>query len=77
MGAPVFNTNFVGQGTRTPKPELACKKGGIDGIYASYKDVEGKAQKIAEMGPGIYGAYQTMRAAYPIFRAGMQTLAGV
>ncbi len=77
MGAPVFNTNFVGQGTRTTKPVLACKKGGIDGIYASYKDVEGKAQKIAEMGSGIYGAYQTMRAAYPIFRAGMQTLAGV
>ena len=30
MGAPVYNTNFVGNGTRTPKRTLDCKLGGID-----------------------------------------------
>ena len=74
MGAPVYNTNFVGQGTRTPKPVMACKRGGFDGLYSSYKDVEGKARKVAEIGGGIYGAYQTMRAAYPYVRAGAQAL---
>ena len=74
MGAPVYNTNFVGQGTRIPKPVMANKQGGtwVDDVYSKYKHVEAQGKKIGEMGAGAYGAYTMMRDAYPYVRQGMQ-----
>ncbi len=74
MGAPVYNTNYVGQGTRTPKPVMANQQGGtwVDSVYSNYKHIEGQGKKVAEMGAGAYGAYQMARNAYPYIRQGMQ-----
>ena len=71
MGAPVYNTSFVGNGTRTPKPVLANKQAGtfVDQVYGKYKHMQDQGQKVAEMGTGLYGTYQMMRAAYPLIRA--------
>ena len=71
MGAPVYNTSFVGNGTRCPKPVLANKQAGtfVDQVYGKCKHMQDQGQKVAEMGTGLYGAYQTMRAAYPQIRA--------
>ena len=64
MGAPVYNTSFVGNGTRTPKPVLANKQAGtfVDQVYGKYKHMQDQGQKVAEMGTGLYGTYQMMRA---------------
>ena len=65
----------MGQGTRTSKQPLASKTGGIAGsIYSKYKRIEGGAKKVAEIGTGLYGAYQVARQAYPAIRIGMQAL---
>ena len=71
MGAPVHNASFVGNGTRTPKPVLANKQAGtyVDQVYAKYKHMQDQGQKVAEMGTGLYGGHQMMRAAYPLIRA--------
>ena len=75
MGAPVFNTNFVGGGTRIPKRTLDSKPpGGISGLHSRYKSIEGDAKKVAEMGTGMYNAYKIGRAAYPYIRAGLAAL---
>ena len=74
MGAPVYNTNFVGSGTRTPKRTLDYKQGGMNAVYSRYKSIEGDAKKVAEMGTGMYGAYKMGRAAYPYIRAGLAAL---
>ena len=74
MGAPVYNTNFVGNGTRTPKRTLDCKQGGINTVYSRYKSIEGDAKKVLEMGTGMYNAYKMGRAAYPYIRAGLAAL---
>ena len=74
MGAPVYNTNFVGSGTRTPKRTLDCKQGGINVVYNRYKSIESDAKKLHEIGTGLYGAYQMGRAAYPYIRAGLAAL---
>ena len=75
MGAPVFNTNFVGGGTRIPKRTLDSKPpGGISGLYSRYKSVESDAKKLHEIGTGLFGAYQMGRAAYPYIRAGLAAL---
>ena len=74
MGAPIYNTSFVGQGTRTSKQPLASKTGGIAGMYSRYKRIEGDVKKVAEIGTGLYGAYQVARQAYPAIRIGMQAL---
>ena len=74
MGAPVYNTSFVGPGTRASKQPLASKTGGISDVYSRYKRIEGDARKVAEMGGGLYGAYQAAKQAYPAIRVGMQAL---
>ena len=74
MGAPVFNTSYVAQGTRASKQPLASKTGGIADVYSRYKRIEGDAKKVAEIGGGIYGAYQAARQAYPAIQVGMQAL---
>ena len=74
MGAPVYNTGFVGTGTRAAKQPLASKTGGISDVYSRYKRIEGNARKVAEMGGGLYGAYQAAKQAYPAIRGGMQAL---
>ena len=74
MGAPIFNTNFVGSGTRAPKRTLDCKQGGINTVYSRYKSIESDAKKVFEMGTGMYNAYKMGRAAYPYIRAGLASL---
>ena len=74
MGAPVYNTDFVGSGTRTPKRTLACKQGGISAMYSKYKSIEGDAKKVYEMGSGVYSAYRMGRAAYPYIRGALAAL---
>ena len=74
MGAPVYNTNFVGSGTRTPKRTLDCKQGGINTMFSRYKSIEGDVRKLHEIGTGLYGAYQMGRTAYPCIRAGLAAL---
>ena len=74
MGAPVYNTNFVGSGSRTPKRTLDCKQGGINAMYSRYKSIEGDARKVLEMGTGMYNAYKLGQAAYPYIRAGLAAL---
>ena len=71
MGAPVYSTGFVGQGTRRPKPVMGPQPSGIEGVYQKYKRAEAQAGMLAEMGAGVYSAYQTARQAYPVVRAGM------
>ena len=34
MGAPAFNTSFVGQGTRAPKQPMAYQHGGVHDLGA-------------------------------------------
>ena len=76
MGAPVYNTNYVGHGTRLPKPVLGCQQGGtwVDDAYTKYKHAEGQGKKLAEIGAGLYSGYQYGRAAYPYIRAGLAAL---
>ena len=74
MGAPIYNTSFAGPGTRASNQPLASKTGGISDVYSRYKRIEGGAKKVAEMGGGLYGAYQAARQAYPAIRVGMQAL---
>ena len=74
MGPPVYNTNFVGSGTRTPKRTLDCKQCGINTVYSRYKSIEGDAKKVAEMGTGLYSAYRMGRAAYPYIRGALAAL---
>ena len=73
MGAPVYNTGFVGQGTRVHKRVMSsCQPSGIDIAYSNYKAIEGQAKKAYEMGTGLYSAYKIGRQAYPYLRAGIQ-----
>ena len=74
MGAPVYNTGFVGQGTRRAKPVMGPQPGAIESIYSKYKRAEADAKMLAEMGTGMYGAYKMGRAAYPYIRAGLAAL---
>ena len=74
MGAPIYNTGFVGAGTRTTQQPLASKTGGIAGVHSRYKRIEGDAKKVADIGTGIYGACQAVSQAYPALRVGMQAL---
>ena len=73
MGAPVYNTNFVGSGTRCPKPVMANKRAGtfVDHAYGRYKHMEDQSKKVAEMGSGLYASYKMMQAAYPYVRAAL------
>ena len=71
MGAPVYNTGFVGQGTRRPKPVMGPQPSAIEGVYQKYKRVEADAKMLAEIGSGAYTAYQAARQADPVVRAGM------
>ena len=68
MGAPVFNTSFVGQGTRAAKnPMTSPKTGGLH-------DIMSKGQKLYGVASTLYGAYKTGRQYYPFIRAGAQSL---
>ena len=69
----MYNTNFVGSGTRCPKPVLANKRAGtfVDQAYGRYKHMEDQSKKVAEMGTGLYASYKMMQAAYPYVRAAL------
>ena len=64
MGAPVFNTSFVGQGTRAPKnPMTSTQTGGLYDIMSKGKQIYGTAST----------AYAG-REYYPMIREGLQAL---
>ena len=66
MGAPVYNTSCVGQGTRTAKhPVTSPQTGGLHDIYAKGKHLYGVAQT-------LYGAYRMGREYYAAARPYME-----
>ena len=74
MGAPVFNPSYAG--ARSHKPVMSAGLTGITAIHAKYKRIERDTKMVAEMGAGIYNAYQVAREAYPVARE-MAMAAGV
>ena len=68
MGAPVYSTTFVGQGTQAHKRVMTCPPT----VYSRYKSIEGQAKQAYEIGAGLYSAYKISRQAYPYLRAGTQ-----
>ena len=74
MGAPVFNPSYAG--VRGHKPVMSAGLTGIPAIHAKYKRIERDTKMVAEMGAGVYSAYQAARQAYPVARE-MAMVAGV
>ena len=75
MGAPVFNTSFVGQGTRTAKnPMTSPQTGGLHDIMAKGKQIYGTASTAYGVYRAAKDAYTTAREYYPIIREGLQGL---
>ena len=68
MGAPVYSTTFVGQGTQAHKRVMTCPPT----VYSRYKSIEGQAKQASEIAGGLYSAYKIGRQAYPYLRAGIQ-----
>ena len=68
MGAPVYSTTFVGQGTQAHKRVMTCPPT----VYSRYKSIEGQAKQVYEIGAGLYSACKMGRQAYPYLRAGIQ-----
>ena len=73
MGAPVFNTKFIGNGSRreAKNPMHTPQHGGLYDMYA-------KGQKLYGAASSLYAAYQTGYRAYnmyqrlrPMIQAGM------
>ena len=54
MGAPVFSTNFVGQGTQAHKRVMTCPAS----MYSRCKSIEGQAKQAYEIAGGLYSAYK-------------------
>ena len=50
---------------------MGPKPSALEGDYKKYKHVVHNTKMVAEMGAGIYAAYQVARQAYPVVRAGM------
>ena len=59
MGAPVFNTRFVGNGSfrQAKNPMATPKQGGLHDIYQKGQKLYG----IAQQGYGVYQTFQTLR----------------
>ena len=75
MGAPVFNTSFVGQGTRTAKnPMTSPQTGGLHDIMSKGKQIYGTASQIYGFYRAAKDAYTTAQEYYPMIRAGLQGL---
>ena len=75
MGAPVFNTSFVGQGTRAPKnPMSSTQTGGLHDIMAKGKQIYGTASTAYGVWRAAKDAYTTAREYYPLIRAELQGL---
>ena len=55
---------------------MAAGLTGITAIHAKYKRIERDTMIVADMGAGIYCAYQVARQAYPVARE-MAQIAGV
>ena len=68
MGAPVYSTTFVGQGTQAHKRVLTCPPT----VYSRYKCIEGEAKQAYEIGARLYSAYKIGRQAYPYLCTGIQ-----
>ena len=67
MGAPVFNTRYVGNGSmrQAKNPMATPKQGGLPDMYQ-------KGQKLYGVGQQVYGAYQTFQTLRPCIQRAMQ-----
>ena len=75
MGAPVFNTSFVGQGTRTAKnPMTSPQTGGLHDLMSKGKQIYGTASTAYGVYRAAKDAYTTAREYYPLIREGLQGL---
>ena len=75
MGAPVFNTSFVGQGTRTAKnPMTSPQTGGLHDIMSKGKQMYGAASTAYGVYRAAKDAYSTARGYWPMIRQGLQGL---
>ena len=75
MGAPVFNTSFVGQGTRTAKnPMTSPQTGGLHDIMSKGKQIYGTASQVYGAYRAAKDAYTTAREYWPMVRQGLQSL---
>ena len=66
MGAPMFNTQFIGNGSRrqAKSPMVSTHVAGLHDIYAKGQKLYG----LAQTGYSMYQAYQRMR---PFIQAGL------
>ena len=75
MGAPVFNTSFVGQGTRTAKvPMTSSQTGGLHDLMSKGKQIYGTASTAYGVYRAAKDVYTTAREYYPMIREGLQGL---
>ena len=72
MGAPVFNTRYVGNGSmrQAKNPMVTPKQGGLHDMYQ-------KGQKLYGVAQQAYGAYQTFQQVRPYIQRAMQAGAEV
>ena len=75
MGAPVFNTSFVGQGTRTAKvPMTSSQTGGLHDLMSKGKQIYGTASSVYGYYRAVKDAYTSAREYWPMIREGLQGL---
>ena len=67
MGAPVYNTRFIGNGSmrQSKNPMVTPQSGGLHDIYA-------KGQKMYGTAMQAYGYYQTYQSLRPMIQAGLE-----
>ena len=65
MGAPLYNTKFIGNGSRRQaKSPITPQSGGLHDIYA-------KGQKLYGLAQTGYAMYQTYQRLRPFIQAGL------
>ena len=71
----MFNTSFVGQGTRTAKnPMTSPQTGGLHDIMSKGKQIYGTASQVYGAYRAAKDAYTTAREYWPMVRQGLQSL---
>ena len=72
MGAPVFNTRFIGNGSRrNAKNPLGPQSGGLHDLYAKGQKMYGTASALYAAYQGGMQAYQNFQHIRPIIQAGL------
>ena len=71
----MFNTSFVGQGTRTAKnPMTSPQTGGLHDIMSKGKQIYGTASQVYGFNRAAKDAYTSAREYWPMIRQGLQGL---